>query len=60
MNCKLKEGESCLHLAVKTFINDADEFRRTQREDHLQNLEEGKRIIKELLFNGASRDSKVR
>eukprot|EP00347_Sterkiella_histriomuscorum_P010121 403377524 len=45
-NSQIREGQSCLHLAVTKFIEETEDY------------EEPKRIIKELLFNGASRDTK--
>jgi hypothetical protein len=48
INCKTKEGQTPLHLAVMKLVEEPEEF------------EEIKRIIKELLFNGANRNIRVR
>ncbi len=44
LNAQTKDGQSALHLAVVKMIEEPEEF------------EDLKRIIKELLFNGADRN----
>ena len=47
MDSKTKDGQTPLHLAVMKIIEEPEDF------------EETKRIIKELLFNGANREAIV-
>ncbi len=59
-NAQNKDGQTPLHIAINKYITQTLEDAAQNYEADPQEFEDMKRVVKELLFNGADRDIKGR
>jgi hypothetical protein len=59
-NAQNKDGQTPLHIAINKYITLTLEDASQNYEADPQEFEDMKRVVKELLFNGADRDIKGR